>query len=229
VKFAFFELEGTLIQGTPWTGVLQYPGISRFKIARLLAFNVPRYLLFQTYLMGQARFRAGWIRGVAGLISQWPQSDVDKLFDWLANEYLVPYYREDIIGILKQHQQEDVQVVLITSFFEEAARKIAERFGATNAIGSRLNFKNGRATGRLKGKACVGQRKLDFVRTYLHEQGHDTNLKDCIGYANSYSDGALLAAMGEAVAIYPDSELRAAAKEQGWRIHEGTNNKKSPV
>lgn len=204
-----------MIDGYLWEGILRYPEINRLKVLWLLATTLPRYGLFRLHILGGARFRAGWVRGLAGLLRGWRQEEIDRLFTWLANEYLLPFYREDVIAYVHQHKAAGQQVILLSTFFEEAAAKVADHLGADHAIGTRLAYKDNKATGRLSGKACVGSRKIDFVRQYLGP----TSLSRCIGYADSYTDAPLLAAMGQAVAVYPDAMLNSVATEQGWPIH----------
>jgi HAD superfamily hydrolase (TIGR01490 family) len=218
-KVAFFDIDGTLIRGTTWAGILQYPRMNRLKILGLQAATLPRRALLRLYLLGQARFRAGWIRGLAGLLKKWDREEVEKLFDWLANDYLVDHYHQEIIALLKNHQAQGTKIVLISTIFEEAAQKIADRLGAEGVIGTRLAFENNIATGRVRGKVAVGARRINFIRGYLKKHWEDVELVECIAYADSYIDAPMLAVMGAAVAVYPDDDLRAAAREQGWRIY----------
>lgn len=219
-EVAFFDVDGTLVQGNTWTGILRYPRINRLKITWLYMVTAVRYVLYRLYLLGQAQFRAGWIRGLAGLLKGWPEAEVNTLFAWLTEDYLRDHYRQDVIALLEKHKAQGSHIVLISSIFEGAAQRIAQRLGADGVIATRLETKNGAATGSIVGKVCIGRRRLDLIRAYLKKNGYPTTLSRCIAYADSYSDAPMLAAMGGAVAVYPDEELRAAALEQGWPIHE---------
>jgi HAD superfamily hydrolase (TIGR01490 family) len=218
-EVAFFDIDGTLIQGDTWAGILHYPHINRLKVLGLQAATLPRLALLKVYLLGQARFRAGWIRGLAGLLKGWRREEVEELFDWLANNYLVDRYHEEVIALLRAHQAQGTKIVLISTIFEDAAQKIADRLGADGVIGTRLAFEQGIATGRVGGKVAVGSRRINFIRGYLKKHWEDVDLAECIAYADSYIDAPMLAMMGAAVAVYPDDDLRAAAREQGWRIY----------
>lgn len=203
-----------------WLGILRYPRIHRLKIARFYLMMAPRRLLRKLSLLGAARFRGRWILGLAWLLKNWQQAEVEALFTWLANDYLLDAYREDVIRFLEKHKAEGTKTVLISTIFEGAGQKIAERLGADDAIGTKLEFRAGIATGGINGKVCVGLRKLDCMRTYLQESAPEINLKDCIVYADSYGDAPMLAAAGMGMAVYPDKDLREAALEQSWEIHE---------
>ena len=58
------------------------------------------------------------------------------------------------------------------------------------------------------------------VRRLAAERGYD--LRRCTAYSDSISDLPFLEAVGTAVAVNPDRELRRTAVERGWRIVEVT-------
>jgi HAD superfamily hydrolase (TIGR01490 family) len=217
-KFAFFNVDGTLIQGNTWTGVLAYPKINRLKLWRMQLVDLTRAATHELKLLGQARYRAGYIRSLAALVRGWPEEEVQALFHWLATDYLASRYRPDVLDLVQEHRSNGTQIVLISAIFKETLSEISRVVGADSVIGTSLAFKNGLATGRIKGKACVGLRKIDLIRIYLRKQNPSVDLSECIGYASSYSDAPLLAAMGLGVAVYPDPLLEVVAIEQRWPI-----------
>jgi len=203
-----------------WSGIFQYPAISRVRVARLYTVNAPNWGLYRAGLLSHAYFLRGWIRSLARLLKNWPQQEVDGLFDWLANEQLVTVYQEEMLRSIENHRAEGTAIVLASSYFQQAVEKVAVRVGADAALGTPLEFKNGIVTGKITQRVCVGPRRLDFIREYLKSNQLPITLKDCIAYGHSYLDAPMLAAAGQAVAVYPDKDLRDAALEQGWDILE---------
>jgi phosphoserine phosphatase len=218
--YAFFELDGTLIPGDSSLGILAYPQVPRWQVWQLWAAYAPRYVLGRAHLIGRARLYAGWIRALAALTRNWPKSEVDELYRWVAQDFLQSHYRPEVLALMQAHQAQGTKVILMTSNFNRAAKHIAQHVGADGFIGTRLNFKDNIATGKIKGKVNVSPRKLAFIRTYLRKQAyiHGEDLSRCIAYAAHYAEAPLLAAMGKAVAAYPDPFLKVAAQEQQWLI-----------
>jgi len=216
-KIAFFDIDGTLIEGEFWRAVLRYPHLNRLKVAWFYLKYFPRVLLHRWNLLSTARFQAGTVISLAILIKNWQRQEVNALFDWVVQDQLV--YREDVLALLRAHKAKGVQVFLVTELFVRAGRRMARRVGADGAIGTGLIWDSGMATGSIKrSRACVGSRKLDFIRHYIQKKGIAAELHDCIGYADTDQDAVWLAALGTAVAVYPDVQLRQAAQEQGWAV-----------
>src|SRR5690606_29007198 len=135
---------------------------------------------------------------IARLIKNWPQNERDDLFQWLAHDFLQDSYR--VLDVLHLHKAEGAHVVLVSILFEDGVRKICERLNVDGAIGTALEIKNGKASGKIIGNVCFGSRRLDFLRHYLSVHAPDISLEDCIAYADSYSDAPMLAIVGKAVA-----------------------------
>lgn len=219
-QLVFFDVDGTLTTGNTWDGIFQYPGINRLKVAWLRVSIQPYILLRRLYLFGEARFFQMWMQKIAALLKNWSQEEVNALCEWLVTVYLKESFRADVVDILKQQQAQGAQVVLVSMLFQGGVHKLGEQLGADGAIGTALEFKDGKVTGKLVGNVCFGPRKLDFLRTYLEQHALEISLEDCAAYADSYSDAPMLAMVGKAVAVYPHKNLRDAAIEQKWQIYE---------
>lgn len=120
---------------------------------------------------------------------------------------------------MKSHQAAGRPVVLVSGMFQDLVKMFAERIGADAAPGTPMAYTaDGISRGTVAGKTCVGSRKLDFIRDYLAEYAPQTDLATCYGYADSYSDVALLESIGHSTATYPDPQMRRVAVAQGWQI-----------
>ena len=49
-------------------------------------------------------------------------------------------------------------------------------------------------------------------------QEYDLDIKNSVAYANSIHDLALLASVGQAIAVTPDRKLRQIAHQRDWEI-----------
>ncbi len=219
IRAALFDVDGTLVNGHVWSGILDYPAVSRWQVRRLYMRAIPQLVLRRLYIRSETAFRDHWVRGLAGLLRGWSVEQLTELSEWIAADYLLPQYREDVIALLKQHKEAGHVVILVSTMFSDVLQQIARHLGADDWLGTALEIREGVLTGHIQGVSCVGPRKLDFVRTHLADRYPDISLGDCVAYADSYSDSTLLAAVGRPVAVYPDDELRTAALEQGWAIH----------
>ncbi|NJL92553.1 MAG: HAD-IB family hydrolase [Anaerolineae bacterium] len=217
-KVVFFDVDGTLIHGNTWDGLLHHPQLRGYRRALLQLSTAPRYALFRAYLLSYSRYLGGRIRGIAGLLRGYSPAELDLIFAWLVEDFLADEYRQDVVFRLEQHVAQGDHVVLISAFFEQAIQHMAARLQAHAVIATSLELRSGVATGRIRGKVCVGPRRLDFIRTYLASYNPALTLSDCIAYADNYTDAPMMGAVGQAIAVYPDRHLLAAALEQGWQM-----------
>ena len=63
------------------------------------------------------------------------------------------------------------------------------------------------------------------MRALAATEGLD--LRRCTAYSDSVNDVPMLSAVGTAVAVNPDSELRDIAKERGWQIRDFRTGRKA--
>ncbi len=128
-------------------------------------------------------------------------------------------------ALAQTHLDAGQQVFLVTATPVELARIIARRLGLTGALGTVAEIENGLYTGRLVGEPLHGPSKAEAVKALAEREGFDLSL--CTAYSDSVNDVPMLSAVGNAVAINPDTGLRAAARENGWEVRDFRTGRKA--
>ena len=100
----------------------------------------------------------------------------------------------------------------------ELAEIIADRLGLTGALGTVAETVDGKYTGLLVGDVLHGEAKAHAVQELAAREGLD--LAQCSAYSDSINDIPMLSLVGTAVAVNPDSALRAEARDRGWEIRD---------
>ncbi len=222
-RAAFFDIDGTLTTGgEAWEPLLKSPDVPFLRKRWTFVSGVPHYLLSKTGLVSQAGFRDRWVRLMAWQMTGWREEQVHALCARIVEDHLAAHLRPDVVDILHQHTAAGQPVLLVSTMFEEIVSGLAHRLGADAGLGSRLELRDGRCTGKIIGPTCSGERKIDFARHYLAEHFPAVSLADSAAYADSQSDAPLLSSVGYPVAVYPDEALQALAAGRGWRIYAGT-------
>ena len=116
-------------------------------------------------------------------------------------------------ALAQMHLDAGQRVWLVTATPVELALIIARRLGLTGALGTVAESVDGHYTGRLVGEILHGPAKAHAVRALAVREGLD--LRRCTAYSDSVNDVPMLSAVGTAVAVNPDAELRDIAKEHG--------------
>jgi HAD superfamily hydrolase (TIGR01490 family) len=122
------------------------------------------------------------------------------------------------LALARLHLDTGQRVWLVTATPVELATIIARRLELTGALGTVAESENGVYTGRLVGEVLHGEAKAAAVRALAEREGLD--LARCSAYSDSINDLPMLSLVGRAVAVNPDSALRAEAKERGWEIRD---------
>jgi HAD superfamily hydrolase (TIGR01490 family) len=128
-------------------------------------------------------------------------------------------------ALAQMHLDAGQRVWLVTATPVELAQIIARRLGLTGALGTVAESIDGVYTGRLVGEILHGPAKAHAVRALAVAEGLD--LRRCSAYSDSVNDVPMLSAVGTAVAVNPDSELRDIAKDRGWQIRDFRTGRKA--
>ena len=128
-------------------------------------------------------------------------------------------------ALAQKHLDAGQRVWLVTATPVELASIIAQRLGLTGALGTVAEVVDGRYTGRLVGEMMHGPAKAEAVLALAEREGLD--LSRCTAYSDSANDLPMLSLCGTAVAVNPDTELRAAAKARGWTVRDFRTGRKA--
>jgi HAD superfamily hydrolase (TIGR01490 family) len=127
--------------------------------------------------------------------------------------------------LAQTHLDAGQRVWLVTATPVELASIIAHRLGLTGALGTVAEVVDGHYTGRLVGELMHGEAKAEAVRALAEREGLD--LDRCTAYSDSSNDLPMLTLTGTAVAVNPDTELRAVARSRGWVIRDFRTGRKA--
>jgi HAD superfamily hydrolase (TIGR01490 family) len=120
--------------------------------------------------------------------------------------------------LTQRHLDAGERVWLVTATPVELADILARRLGLTGALGTIAESVDGVYTGRLVGGLLHGEAKAAAIRALADREGLD--LSECSAYSDSANDLPMLSLVGHPSAVNPDSELRTAARDRGWPVHE---------
>jgi HAD superfamily hydrolase (TIGR01490 family) len=217
---AFFDVDGTLYTANMWRGLMQYAAEhGRKNHARFyLAAQLPLYYLRRLNLISEENFRKPWVANLGWMLRGWSAAQGDAAFRWVADEYIRPTAREDILARLREHIEQRDVVVLVSAMLAPTLQSIGEWLGVTGTVGTGIEMKNGHLTGGTIPPVCMGIEKERMTRRFLQERGIEIDFAASYAYADSISDLPLFEMVGHPVAVYPDPQLAALAREKNWEI-----------
>ena len=147
-----------------------------------------------------------------------PKTQIEEISRACYNARITHDIYPEARRLVAEHKEAGDHLCLASASFETLLRPLADDLGIDHVIGTRLEFRDGYATGGTVGGPCFGPEKHRRVSEYVSSLG--TPLADCAFYSDSSYDLPLLGAVGRPVAVNPDPILRRAAHEQDWPIRE---------
>ena len=212
---ALFDMEGTIIT----SNVVESYVWAR--MADLTPEEWPRELVsvfsrIPGYLQIDRRDRGDFLRTFFRRYEGASVEGIDRLVASHVAEFMLQKASAAAIRRIREHRAAGHLTILITAAAEPFVRPLSPLFDVV--IGAELQEREGRYTGFMSAPPLVGEARAAWLRRYALQEGVD--LKQSYAYADSYSDLPLLRAVGNPVAVTPDSSLYRYAKRRRWPIEE---------
>jgi HAD superfamily hydrolase (TIGR01490 family) len=212
---ALFDMEGTIIS----SNVVESYVWAR--LADLTPEEWPRELLsvfgrIPGYLQVDRRDRGDFLRTFFRRYEGASVEGIDRLVADHVAEFMLQKASAPAIRRIREHRAAGHRTILITAAAEALVRPLSPLFDLV--IGAELEVRDGRYTGFMSAPPLVGEARSAWLRRYARLEGVD--LRHSYAYADSYSDLPLLRAVGNPVAVSPDSSLYRYARRRRWPIEE---------
>jgi HAD superfamily hydrolase (TIGR01490 family) len=121
--------------------------------------------------------------------------------------------------LVRQHLAAGDLCAIITATNSFVTAPIAREFGVEHLIATEPEKRDGRFTGRVAGIPCFREGKVKRLDAWLSERGKRlADFAESTLYSDSHNDLALLERVTRPVAVDPDVQLAAAARQRGWAV-----------
>ena len=213
---AFFDLDKTLMAGS--SGVFfaraayQSGMISRSRLVKDLYENI------RFRLLGSTDDRADDVRRRVGeMIAGVRVRDLERLAPHVLSGVLPRLYPQ-MLERAYAHQDAGVPVYILTAASQEMADLLARVLAFDGGLGTRSEIVDGHYTGRPAGPFNYREGKVISMREVAERE--EIDLAASFAYSDSESDLPMLRAVGQAVVVNPDAQLRRIALDESWEIVE---------
>lgn len=209
---AFFDLDKTII-ATSSSMAFSKPFYDGGLVTRTHAIRTA-YAQF-LYLIGGADERqTSRLRdSLSDLIRGWEVATVKQIVAETLHEFINPVVYEEALTLIRRHQANGRDVVIVSASAADIVEPIAELLGADAVVASQLEVTKGFYTGDITFYA-YGEAKAQAIKELAHKRGYD--LARSYAYSDSITDEPMLNAVGHGFVINPDRALRRAAAYHGW-------------
>ena len=130
---------------------------------------------------------------------------------------VLPRIYPQMLDEVYSHRDEGRSTFIVSAAGNDLVELVARVLGMEGGVGTRYEIDSqGNLTGELDGPFMYGKGKLEGMRRFA--DSHEIDLAASWAYSDSASDLPMLRAVGNAVAVNPDSELAEIARAEGWRV-----------
>ncbi|HET6212612.1 MAG TPA: HAD-IB family hydrolase [Micromonosporaceae bacterium] len=221
---AFFDVDNTMMQGASIYWFARGLAARKYFTAGDLARFAWQQLRFRL-LAEDAGDMSDAKRAALAFVDGWRVEDMERLCTEIFDELMAERIWSGTRALAQLHLDAGQRVWLVTAAPVELGRIIAQRLGLTGALGTVAEIRDGVYTGRLVGDLLHGPAKVDAIHRLAAQEHLD--LTRCSAYSDSANDIPMLATVGHAVAVNPDTGLRRVARERGWEVRDFRTGRKA--
>ena len=213
---AFFDLDRTLLKRSSALALAgsfrEHGVIGRGQLAKAAAWQ----LLFAARGASAETVRKAAEDGLM-VLKGFRVDDLRNLVATAMEPVLKPLVYQEPLELVARHRERGEPVYIVSATLQEIVEELARELGFDGAIGSTCEIVDGVYTGRsLRG--AHGEGKAAAIRELAEQEGLD--LAASTAYSDSHTDLPFLEAVGNAVVVNPDRELRLIADDRGWPMLE---------
>jgi len=220
---ALFDIEGTLFTNPMGWGFLKYTSAHGrgIRAAAYFASFLPQYGLAKLNLISREAINSTAIARMPWLIQGYDQTQAEKLFDWVVDDFILPSGRKQVLERWEHHLRSGHLLVIASGGLAPCVQRIGAKLRAAGTAGSEVRVKDGRYTGRLESPVVIGREKADRTLQLVSRLGVEVDWAESFAYADSIHDLPFLELAGHPVAVHPDAGLKQVARGRGWEILDG--------
>jgi HAD superfamily hydrolase (TIGR01490 family) len=152
------------------------------------------------------------------LIAGWTEAEGRRAFEWITDQYLLPTRREHVLRRLREHQARGHLVVIASGTFMPSLQVLGQRLGVSELVGTGVEIRAGRFTGRMIPPIIKGTDKLAQIRSLLGDRQAQIDWGQSYAYGDSFSDREFMALVGHPVAVHPEPKMREFAQAEKWEV-----------
>jgi len=182
------------------------------------------YFLRKLKLISDETYHRPVISRLAWMAKGLTEEQFRKATEWIINEHILPSERIEVIARLHDHQSNGLEILLVSGMPTPSLNLLGEHYKVNGIVGTKLELKNGRYTGRIIPPVITGHDKDRYAREYFSKNRLEVDWESSYAYADSITDMGLLGMVGHPVAVYPDKNLYRLAASKNWELIGETRN-----
>jgi HAD superfamily hydrolase (TIGR01490 family) len=220
-RVAIFDLDGTLYRGRVWEAVVRHFFSARVHRGAALLYlirNFGRYGLYRAGVVPRDLVWERFARDLPGLFRGMSEARAREVVEAIYRERIEPDLDPALLARWQSYGEQGARRFIVSGAPAPVVEFVGERLGATAALGTIAEKRDGRFTGKVSGEVCQDAAKATRMRAFIAQTGWEVDWTASHAYADSHSDLPILELVGHPVAVRPDPGLLAHATARGWPV-----------
>ena len=216
MRLALFDLDNTLLAGDSdyeWGQFLVDRGVLERD-----TYEAQNRAYFEQYVAGTLDIHE-YLGFALRPLAQHAPEDLARWHAEFMRSRILPMVGQAARALVRRHLAEGDLCAVITATNSFVTAPIAREFGVSHLIATEPESRDGRFTGRVAGTPCFREGKVRRLEEWLAAQGRALDgFAESAFYSDSHNDLPLLERVTRPVAVDPDQELLATARQRNWEV-----------
>jgi HAD superfamily hydrolase (TIGR01490 family) len=212
---AFYDMDGTLVR-TNLVHAYAYNARNQQGLWRSVTRTISTALRVPAFMAADFYSRRLFNDVFFGRYKGESEDRLRYLAEELFENVIRPSIFPGAYELIDKSRRLGLRQVLVTGALDLTVRPLARHLGIDDAVTNRLEYVDGKATGRLLPPIMAAATKASWMRVYAEKEG--LSLSECYSYSDSMSDLPMLSVVGHPTAVNPDFRLRNTALQHDWPI-----------
>ncbi|MBM7368544.1 HAD-IB family hydrolase [Gordonia hydrophobica] len=209
---AFFDYDGTLLEGFSATAILR----ARLRSMEFTAGELLDVLMIGLRGCSSEQDYAEVLEATKPAFTGKTYAELLAMGEKLFKEDTAAKLRPQMWQVIRAHRAKGHRIVIASSATRFQIEPIAKQIDADHALATDVEVVDGIVTGRILGRPLWGPGKAAAVRRLAKE--YDLDLASSFAYSDGNEDVPYLESVGHPAAVSPQRGLRAVAESRGWPI-----------
>jgi len=211
-RAAFFDLDLTLTKHDCFRLFLKFIYITRLSGFMHLPYLAGFLILRKTRVISLKAFKERSLALLKGL-TKGKISILGQMFFWYR---IKPILRQKALEKIAWHKYRGDRIFVISGSPDIYVQAVCEFLGCDDYACTRLDYDNGRFTGRITGPDCLGTEKEKYIHALAGR--YNIDLEASSAYSDHESDLPFFETLGKKVAVTPTPVLEQIALSRNWEI-----------
>jgi len=208
-----FDLDGTLIKGQSQKLFLNYAFrkriIGSLPYARIMSWFVLRKIGMAPHPRKTMEYGFRFLEGL-------DTNKFDRMISDFFSKSLQYAFFKNAKELVQKHNNGRSELMLVSNAIEPIVKKAGNHLGIKTCVGTKLEIKNNKLTGKIAGNIMLGLNKLHPIKTHI--ANNNLTLADSWAYCDHISDLPVMEMVSNPVAVNPERNLYSEASSRKWPV-----------